>query len=55
MVSANYLDTLRARPFLGRPLTDADGTGSDLAVVVSERFWKDRLTAATRSPGARCR
>ena len=43
IVSANYLETLRARPIMGRALNESDGRGQDLAVVVSERFWKDRL------------
>ena len=43
IVSANYLETMRARPIMGRALNESDGRGQDLAVVVSERFWKDRL------------
>jgi putative ABC transport system permease protein len=43
VVSANYMETLRARPVMGRTLNESDGRGQDLAVVVSERFWKDRL------------
>ncbi len=43
LVSGNYLTALRARPLLGRLLTEADGAGSEPAVVVSERFWKERL------------
>jgi putative ABC transport system permease protein len=43
IVSANYLETMRATPIMGRALNESDGRGQDLAVVVSERFWKDRL------------
>ena len=43
IVSANYLETMRARPIIGRTLNEGDGRGQDLAVVVSERFWTDRL------------
>ena len=43
VVSANYMETMRARPIIGRTLTISDGGSSDLAVVVSERFWKDHL------------
>jgi putative ABC transport system permease protein len=46
LVSGNYLTALRARPLLGRLLTEADGTGPEPAVVVSERFWKERLGGA---------
>ena len=46
LVSGNYLATLRARPLLGRLITEADGTGAEPAVVVSERFWKERLGGA---------
>ena len=46
LVSGNYLTTLRARPLLGRLITEADGAGADPAVVVSERFWKERLGGA---------
>jgi len=42
-VSLNYLTTLRVRPMLGRVFEAADVAGSDLPVVVSERFWKNRL------------
>ena len=38
-VSSNYLATLRVRPAIGRILTGRDATSSDLAVVVSDRFW----------------
>jgi len=44
-VSSNYLATLRVRPAIGRILTDRDATSSDLAVVVSDRFWKTHLGA----------
>jgi putative ABC transport system permease protein len=43
LVSGNYLGALRARPLAGRLLTEADADGAELAVVVSERFWRERL------------
>src|SRR5687768_13622037 len=43
LVSGNYLSTMRARPVIGRLLTEADGRGSELAAVASERFWRERL------------
>jgi predicted permease len=46
LVSANYLETMRARAQVGRVLNGGDATGTDLAVVVSERFWRDRLGGA---------
>src|SRR5688572_15114148 len=46
LVSGNYLTTMRARPLIGRLLTEADGAGTEPAVVVSERFWKERLDGA---------
>jgi putative ABC transport system permease protein len=43
LVSGNYLTALGARPLVGRLLTASDGAGVELAVVVSERFWRERL------------
>jgi putative ABC transport system permease protein len=51
VVSANYLETMRARPILGRTLNEGDGPGQDLAVVVSERFWNDRLNGGESLDG----
>lgn len=45
LVSGNYLTAMRVRPLVGRLLTEADAHGAELAVVVSERFWRDRLGA----------
>jgi putative ABC transport system permease protein len=45
VVSGNYLAALRARPLAGRLLTESDADGPELAVVVSERFWRNRLGA----------
>jgi putative ABC transport system permease protein len=42
-VSANYFSTLRATPAVGRAFTSADLTGSDVPVLVSERFWKEQF------------
>ena len=51
VVSANYMETMRARPIMGRTLNESDGRGQDLAVVVSERFWKDRLNGGASIDG----
>src|SRR5687768_4842552 len=51
VVSANYLETMRARPIMGRTLNEGDGRAQDLAVVVSERFWKDRLNGGDSIAG----
>ena len=45
LVSGNYLTALRARPLVGRLLTGTDADSAELAVVVSERFWRERLGA----------
>lgn len=42
-VSANYFSTLRATPAIGRTFTSTDLTGTDVPVVVSERFWREQL------------
>ncbi|CAN5791322.1 ABC transporter permease [soil metagenome] len=42
-VSANYLNTVEARPEMGRVFTPVDLSGSDLPVVVSHRFWQETL------------
>lgn len=42
-VSRHYLRTLRVQPVLGRVFDDADADGTELTVVVSERFWKNRI------------
>jgi predicted permease len=41
LVSTGYLPMLRAQPRIGRMFTDADT--ADLPVIVSERFWNERL------------
>ena len=50
LVSTNYLNTVGARPEIGRVFTADDLTGTDLPVVVSHRFWKETL-GAPRSLG----
>jgi predicted permease len=50
LVSSNYLRTLRATPALGRVFAEPDVAGSELPVVVSYRFWTERL-GATRALG----
>ncbi len=45
-VSQGYLRTLGAQPMLGRLIRDEENTrGGSTVVVVSERFWRDRLGA----------
>src|SRR5689334_3498781 len=43
LVSTDYFRMLGARAEIGRVLSDADANSSDLAAVVSHRFWLDRL------------
>ena len=50
LVSGNYLTTLRARPLLGRLITEADATGAEPAVVVQRAFLE---RAAGRRPDRR--
>lgn len=45
MISANYLPTVGGRPAIGRLFTQADLDSSELAAVVSHRFWTDKLHA----------
>jgi putative ABC transport system permease protein len=51
LVSANYLQTMRARPIIGRLFTPQDVNGSEVPVVVSERFWTDRLGGGSSLAG----
>jgi predicted permease len=45
-VSSNYFQGLGVRPFIGRPFRDAeDRVGEEPIVVVSHRFWVNRLGA----------
>jgi predicted permease len=50
-VSANYLDTVEARPEIGRVFSPADLGGVDLPVVVSHRFWQDTLGSPSSITG----
>ena len=50
LVSTNYLETVGARPEVGRLFNAGDLTGSELPVIVSHRFWKETL-GASRSIG----
>ena len=43
LVSANYLDTVSARPYDGRLFNAADLKGTEVPVVASYRFWNDSL------------
>jgi putative ABC transport system permease protein len=51
LVSSNYLTLLRVRPELGRVFTPDDRSGGELPVVVSHRFWSDRLGGGTSVAG----
>jgi predicted permease len=46
-VSRNYLPTLRVQPVAGRVFDDGDVTATEVPVVVSERFWRNRLGAGS--------
>lgn len=46
LVSANYLPIVGGRPSLGRLSVEADLRSSEVPVVVSHRFWTDRLGAS---------
>jgi predicted permease len=52
LVSTNYLQTFSARFTLGRSFTEADLRGSEVPVVVSHRFWTERLGAPASLSGA---
>ena len=43
LVSVNYFEALRVKPRMGRLFGPGDSRGSDVPVVVSERFWSERL------------
>ena len=45
LISANYMTTVGGRPAMGRLFTDADLASSELPVIVSHRFWTNRLGA----------
>ena len=50
-VSANYLDIVRARAEIGRLFTKQDVEGSEIPVVVSHRFWRDKLDGGASVAG----
>ncbi|MEO5894418.1 MAG: ABC transporter permease [Vicinamibacterales bacterium] len=50
-VSANYLNTVEARPEMGRVFTPVDLSESDLPVVVSHRFWQETLGSPSSVAG----
>jgi putative ABC transport system permease protein len=50
-VSSNYFTTLRATPAIGRAFTSADLSGSELPVLVSERFWTEQLGGGSAIAG----
>jgi predicted permease len=47
LVSGDYFRVLDARAAAGRLIDSSDGARGDLAAVVSHRFWRDRLGAAS--------
>jgi predicted permease len=51
LISSNYLQTIGARPALGRLFSTTDLQASDLPAVVSHRFWTDRLGAPSSLGG----
>lgn len=53
LVSANYLETVAARPILGRVFTAADLGAVEVPAVISERFWTQRLGETRSLAGAR--
>ena len=52
-VSANYLETVGARPTVGRVFTAADLGATDVPAVVSQRFWTEKLGETRSLAGAR--
>lgn len=53
LVTSNYLRALAVTPTLGRIFAEADVTGSELPVVVSHRYWADRLGSPRSLGGQR--
>ena len=51
VVSSTYLDTFSVPITLGRRFGPADLTGSDIPVVVSHRFWTEKLGAPASLAG----
>ena len=48
-MSSNYFQGLRVEPLLGRPFRDdEDRIGAEPAVIVSHRFWVNRLASDPR-------
>ena len=50
-VSANYLEIVGARAEMGRLFTKQDVEGSEIPVVVSHRFWTDKLEGSASVAG----
>jgi predicted permease len=46
-VSPAYFQLVETTPVVGRTIGDADGRAGDVPVLVSERFWRRRLDAAS--------
>ena len=51
LVSPKYFAVIPPEIILGRPLSEDDARDPDLAVVVSERFWRRHLEANAALPG----
>ncbi len=52
MVSASYFDVLGIHPIIGRWFTpEEDKSGSEPAVVISEKLWRSRFAASPRVLG----
>jgi predicted permease len=45
VVSADYFSIVAVQPVRGRTLTATDGSGSEVSVLVSERFWNRQLAS----------
>ena len=50
-VSSNYWTTLRARPAIGRLFSAHDLEETEVAVIVSHRFWNEQLGGGTTITG----
>ncbi len=52
-VTANFFDTLRVRPALGRTFLPGEDSGASHVAVISHGFWKTRLNADAGVVGSR--
>ena len=51
LVSGNYLETVSARPYIGRIFDTADAAGAEIPAVVSHRFWSESLGGGSSVAG----